>query len=417
LPFFCLSASKPSAASQSKKKKQSNTKNKKTTAVSRRYWYELFVDDLPVWGFVGPPPSPANENDPPRVFTHQAFTIAVNGPHVVGVNLTTEAPSPVLPGASLAFTYSVDWVESAVPYARRFDTYLDSAFFEHKVHAFSLLNSTLLVVVLLGLTAGVLVKTLRADFRRYEGIGGGKGGGPDDLEALDRDLAAGGAGLLEETGWKAVHGDVFRTPPSLALLSAAAGTGAQLAALAGLTVAAAAAGELFTDRGAVTSVAIAAYALTAALGGYVSGSHYSAHGGRRWVRVALFTACLFPGVVGCIGLILNAIAIAYRSLAAVSFLAAAAVGAVWLLCAAPLSLLGTLVGRRLGGAPDAPCRVKRVPSPIPAAPWFLTRPALIIGAGALPFGAIFIEIFFLFSALWSYKVRFEENKKMEKGEV
>lgn len=35
----------------------------------------------------------------------------------------------------------------------------------------------------------------------------------------------------EESGWKLVHGDVFRPPRNLVLLSAVVGTGAQLALL------------------------------------------------------------------------------------------------------------------------------------------------------------------------------------------
>lgn len=35
----------------------------------------------------------------------------------------------------------------------------------------------------------------------------------------------------EESGWKLVHGDVFRSPGNLVLLSALVGTGAQLTAL------------------------------------------------------------------------------------------------------------------------------------------------------------------------------------------
>lgn len=37
--------------------------------------------------------------------------------------------------------------------------------------------------------------------------------------------------VSEESGWKLVHGDVFRSPRNLVLLSALVGTGAQLAAL------------------------------------------------------------------------------------------------------------------------------------------------------------------------------------------
>ena len=37
--------------------------------------------------------------------------------------------------------------------------------------------------------------------------------------------------VSEESGWKLVHGDVFRPPRSLVILSAVVGTGAQLALL------------------------------------------------------------------------------------------------------------------------------------------------------------------------------------------
>ena len=49
----------------------------------------------------------------------------------------------------------------------------------------------------------------------------------------------------EESGWKLVHGDVFRPPLSLALLSALVGTGAQLALLVLLVILLAIIGTLY----------------------------------------------------------------------------------------------------------------------------------------------------------------------------
>ena len=40
----------------------------------------------------------------------------------------------------------------------------------------------------------------------------------DDLESLDKDMS-------EESGWKLVHGDVFRPPRQLEVLTALIGTG------------------------------------------------------------------------------------------------------------------------------------------------------------------------------------------------
>lgn len=39
--------------------------------------YELFVDDLPVWGFVGPPPEESKDKQG-HVWTHKSFDIDYN---------------------------------------------------------------------------------------------------------------------------------------------------------------------------------------------------------------------------------------------------------------------------------------------------------------------------------------------------
>lgn len=52
---------------------------------------------------------------------------------VIQVNLTSLNPKPITAGAELEFTYSVAWTPSAIPFARRFERYLDYNFFEHQV--------------------------------------------------------------------------------------------------------------------------------------------------------------------------------------------------------------------------------------------------------------------------------------------
>lgn len=51
--------------------------------------------------------------------------------------------------------------------------------------------------------------------------------------------------VSEESGWKLVHGDVFRPPHYLALISALVGTGAQLALLVLLVILFAIVGTLY----------------------------------------------------------------------------------------------------------------------------------------------------------------------------
>ncbi len=50
------------------------------------------------------------------------------------------------------------------------------------------------------------------------------------------------------------------------------------------------------------------------------------------------------------------------------------------------------------------CRVKRIPSPIPDRVWYLQPWAITLVGGLLPFGSIFIEMYFIFTSFWNYKV-------------
>ena len=63
-------------------------------AVRNHYWYELVLDDLPVWGFVGEmgEEQGEGEGDPPLfVYTHKTFDISYNQDQVQGAPC---APSP-----------------------------------------------------------------------------------------------------------------------------------------------------------------------------------------------------------------------------------------------------------------------------------------------------------------------------------
>jgi transmembrane 9 superfamily protein 3 len=68
------------------------------------------------------------------------------------------------------FTYSVTWKKSSTVFEDRFNKYLDSDFFEHKIHWFSIFNSFMMVVFLTGLVGVIFLKALRRDFARYEKV-------------------------------------------------------------------------------------------------------------------------------------------------------------------------------------------------------------------------------------------------------
>lgn len=360
-------------------------------AIESCYWFEFFIDDLPLWGFIGElHPDKNSDSNRHVLYAHKNIVVKFNNDRIIHVNLTQESPKPVEVGKTLDMTYSVKWIQTNVTFGRRFDVYLDYPFFEHQIHWFSIFNSFMMVIFLTGLVSMILMRTLRNDYAKYARE-------DDDLETLERDVS-------EESGWKLVHGDVFRPPRYLALLSAVVGTGAQLALLVLLVILFAIVGMLYVGRGSIVTTFIVCYAFTSFLSGYVSGGMYSRNGGKNWIKSMILTASLFPFLCFGIGFALNTVAIFYGSLAAIPFGTMVVVFVIWAFISFPLALLGTVVGRNWSGAPNNPCRVKTIPRPIPEKKWYLTPSVVSIMGGLLPFGSIFIEMYFVFTSFWNYKV-------------
>jgi transmembrane 9 superfamily protein 3 len=187
-------------------------------AVDQQYWYELFLDDLPMWGMVGETLRDDQHGRMEKhIFTHRSISISYNQNRIIEVNLTSENPVPIEIGAKLQFTYSVHWKQTTKSFENRFNRYLEYDFFEHKIHWFSVFNSFMMVIFLCGLVALILLRTIRNDFARYAK--------EDDYDV------EGNNGIGEDSGWKQVHGDVFRCPEYLIFFSAMYGTGWQLLVL------------------------------------------------------------------------------------------------------------------------------------------------------------------------------------------
>uniref|UniRef100_W5LYE8 Transmembrane 9 superfamily member n=1 Tax=Lepisosteus oculatus TaxID=7918 RepID=W5LYE8_LEPOC len=106
-------------------------------------------------------------------------------------------------------------------------------------------------------------------------------GGCDDLDQGDN-------------GWKIIHTDVFRFPSCKSLLCAVLGVGAQFLTLATGIIVMALLGMFNVHRhGAINSAAIALYALTSCVSGFVSSHFYRQIEGQRWVWNIILTSSLF----------------------------------------------------------------------------------------------------------------------------
>ncbi|XP_023323910.1 transmembrane 9 superfamily member 3 [Eurytemora carolleeae] len=355
-------------------------------AVKNHYWYQMYLDDLPIWGIVGEIEDKENAY---YIWTHKKFEIGYNGNQIVDVNLTSEGRSKLQLGNSIEFTYEVSWKKSNVKFEDRFDKYLDPTFFQHRIHWFSIFNSFMMVIFLVGLVTMILMRTLRKDYARYSK--------EEDMDDMERDLG-------DEYGWKQVHGDVFRPAASPLLFSSLIGSGAQLCLVILLVVIFAILGELYTERGSMLSTAIFVFAATAPVNGYFGGSLYSRMSGKSWLKQMFMSAFLVPSMVCGTAFLINFIAIYYHASRAIPFGTMIAVSCICIFVILPLNLVGTVLGRNLAGNPDFPCRVNAVPRPIPEKKWFMEPLVIILLGGILPFGSIFIEMYFIFTSFWAYKI-------------
>lgn len=353
-------------------------------AVKNHYWYQMYIDDLPIWGIVG---EVTDSNY--YIWTHKKFEMGYNGKQIVDVNITSEDKVLLSPTTKLTFTYEVIWRKSSVKFEDRFDKYLDPSFFQHRIHWFSIFNSFMMVIFLVGLVSMILMRTLRKDYARYSK--------DDDIDDMERDLG-------DEYGWKQVHGDVFRPASHSLLFSALIGSGHQLTTVILSVITFAILGELYTERGSLLSTAIFVYAVTSPVNGYFGGSLYARMGGKLWIRQMLVSAFLLPVLVCGTAFLINFIAIYYHASRAIPFGTMVAVTCICLFVILPLTLVGTVLGRNLAGQPDHPCRVNAVPRPIPEKKWFMEPGVIILLGGVLPFASIFIEMYFIFTSFWAYKI-------------
>jgi transmembrane 9 superfamily member 2/4 len=293
------------------------------------------------------------------------------------------------------FTYSVVWQQSETAWATRWDKYLHV--FDPKIHWFSLVNSAIIVVFLVFTVVSILLRALRKDIARYNRL--------DNIN-LD-DLSGTSAvddGIQEDSGWKLVHGDVFRTPGSPLVLSIFLGNGAQLFVMTGFTIAFALLGFLSpSNRGSLGTIMILLYTVLGFIGGYVSARVYKSFGGERWKLNIGLTPLLVPGIVFGTFFLLDLFLWAGDSSGAVPFTTMIVIIGIWFLISVPLSFAGSWVGFRQPPF-QAPVRTNQIPRQIPPSTTYMRPIPSMLLVGILPFGAIFVELYFIMSSIWFSKV-------------
>jgi len=255
---------------------------------------------------------------------------------------------------------------------------------ELEIHWISIMNSCVLVLLLTGFLAIIIMRILKSDYQRYA---------KSEDEEEDQ----------EDYGWKLIHGDVFRFPVNKNLFCSFLGIGTQCIAMMFSLLILAIFGMFYpSNPGTIYTAAIVLYALTSVIGGFVSSSYFKQMGGEKWAWNIVLVAALFIGPVLIVFAYVNTVAIAYNATSAVPFGTIMIIVAILSLVGFPLNIIGGIAGKRSSGNFEAPCRTKSFPREIPAIPWYRSLPMQMVMAGFLPFSAIYIELFYIFSSVWGH---------------
>ncbi|GAA5874032.1 hypothetical protein JCM3774_001589 [Rhodotorula dairenensis] len=301
-------------------------------------------------------------------------------------------PSDATASRPVAYTYDVVWRESSVPWATRWDNYLHVT--SARIHALSLVNSLVVCVFLCLIVAAILLRVLNRDITKYNALSRGF--------AYDLDLDPDDQ-VQDDSGWKLLHGEVFRAPKYRMWLCITVGTGAQMAAMCGVTLFFALLGFLSpSNRGALSTVMVVCWTLFGFVAGYVSSRLYVTMRGDAIRKNIIYTALVFPSVLFAFLHLLNFFLIGLGSAGAVPFGTFAAIALMWFGIHVPLTIIGGWIGVKRG-ALAIPTRVNAIPRQVPPVEWWLRPIPSALLAGLLPFGAGFIEIYFVMQSLFGAK--------------
>ncbi|KAK7826134.1 transmembrane 9 superfamily member 7 [Quercus suber] len=191
-----------------------------------------------------------------------------------------------------------------------------------------------------------------------------------------------------------------RPPSNPDLLCVYAGTGVQFFGMIVVTMMFAVLGFLSpSNRGGLMTAMLLLWVFMGLFAGYFAARLYKMFKGAEWKKIALKTAFLFPATVFAIFFILNAVIWGQRSSGAVPFGTMFALVFLWFGISVPLVFVGSYVGFRKPAIED-PVKTNKIPRQIPEQAWYMNPAFSILIGGILPFGAVFIELFFILTSIW-----------------
>lgn len=157
-----------------------------------------------------------------------------------------------------------------------------------------------------------------------------------------------------------------------------------------------------SNRGFLGTVIILLYTLFAFVGGYISARAYKTFGGEKWKLNIILTPSLIPFIVFSTFFLLNLFVWAKGSSGAVPFTTMLVIVLIWFVISVPLSVAGSWIGFKQPGL-ATPTHTNQIPRQIPpSTPSLRPLPSTLL-TGILPFSAIWVELYFIMTSIWTSK--------------
>ncbi|KAI7727155.1 hypothetical protein M8C21_029990 [Ambrosia artemisiifolia] len=364
------------------------------TAINADYYFQMYYDDLPLWGFIGrmEDNSWAGDGSGPTyyLFKHVQFDALYNGDQVIEIRAFSDPNHAVditdKTEIDVTFSYSINWNSTTSEYKNRMNKYSKASLLptQRQIHWFSFVNSVVILMLLMGLLTLLFMRHLKNDIKKYSS-------GDEEQD--------------KEVGWKYVHGDVFRCPSRMALFCGILGTGTQLMTMICLLFMLAFFGVLYPySRGTISTSLMVFFILTAPVAGYGASSFYSQFFETGWEKCVLLAGVLYTGPLFITMFLLNTISISIGATTALPFGTIVVIILAYTFIAIPLLAFGGIMGHRFRSKFQAPSATKISPREIPLLSWSRKTPGQMLISGLLPFSAIVLELHNFYATVWSYKI-------------
>eukprot|EP01084_Bolivina_argentea_P076054 137806_1 len=380
-------------------------------AITNEYQYEMWVDDIPVFGRIGfwQTSDQIAHGKMYFVITHRHFYVRYNAKNqIISVNISSvlRATDYVEIQKDLAlskvhFTYSVSHSFIDAEYWRRFEFMRSGSesSSQVEVHWLWILNSCFLVILLAGLLSMVLLRTVKNDYAHYLAL-------EDEGDEME-----------DAAGWKRIRFDVFRAPHRGYLFASIVGVGCQLLLISFVLLVLAGVGYFYCgNHGRIYVAAVFGYSLTAYCAGYVASAkakdfiiimQREAEEEYDWARSCGYTLALFAVPYLVMFSVVNSIAIYYESAVALPAETILSILFLWAFVTFPLTAFGAFRGAK-SAEEEYPCHVKRANQLAQSSqesdlPWYYNRYLLCFMVGFLQFMSIYVELHTIFNSVWGHQ--------------